>query len=197
MTGASRKIWILIYPHPSDARASQKDTPFLFFLFRRQRVSKGNFIFNRENIVRIRSAFFSRTERPPALAPIQPHFACGENGRGAERAPAGMGVFRMRFTACCAPGGPAVQRRFPPARARGPGRKPPAPSGRRCFPAACRAWPRRWRNPRSRTCRHSPPCAPLQTAFSGPPCLFSAASRRASICRRPARPRRPAPECRF
>ena len=41
MTGASRKIWILIYPHPSDARESQKDTPFLFFLFRRQRVSKG------------------------------------------------------------------------------------------------------------------------------------------------------------
>ena len=53
MTGASRKIWILIYPHPSDARESQKDTPFLFFLFRRQRVSKGNFISNRENIVRI------------------------------------------------------------------------------------------------------------------------------------------------
>ena len=41
MTGASRKIGILIYPHPSDARESQKDTPFLFFLFRRQRVSKG------------------------------------------------------------------------------------------------------------------------------------------------------------
>nr|DAY65995.1 MAG TPA: hypothetical protein [Caudoviricetes sp.] len=53
MTGASRKIWILIYPHPSDARESQKDTPFLFFLFRRQRVSKGIFISNRENIVRI------------------------------------------------------------------------------------------------------------------------------------------------
>ena len=53
MTGASRKIWILIYPHPSDARVSQKDTPFPFFLFRRQRVSKGNFISNRENIVRI------------------------------------------------------------------------------------------------------------------------------------------------
>ena len=53
MTGASRKIWILIYPHPSDARVSQKNTPFLFFLFRRQRVSKGNFISNRENIVRI------------------------------------------------------------------------------------------------------------------------------------------------
>ena len=49
MTGASRKIWILIYPHPSDARESQKDTPFLFFLFRRQSVSKGNFISNREN----------------------------------------------------------------------------------------------------------------------------------------------------
>ena len=59
MTGASRKIWILIYPHPSDARESQKDTPFLFFLFRRQRVSKGNFIFNRENIVRIRSTFLA------------------------------------------------------------------------------------------------------------------------------------------
>ena len=29
------------------------------FLFRRQRVSKGNFIFNRENIVRIRSAFLA------------------------------------------------------------------------------------------------------------------------------------------
>ena len=41
MTGASRKIWILIYPHPSDAREPQKDTPFPFFLFRRQRVSKG------------------------------------------------------------------------------------------------------------------------------------------------------------
>ncbi len=41
MTGASRKIGILIYPHPSDARESQKDTQFLFFLFRRQRVSKG------------------------------------------------------------------------------------------------------------------------------------------------------------
>ena len=41
MTGASRKIGIVIYPHPSDARESQKDTPFLFFLFRRQRVSKG------------------------------------------------------------------------------------------------------------------------------------------------------------
>ncbi len=53
MTGASRKIWILIYPHPSDARVSQKNTPFLFFLFRRQSVSKGNFISNRENIVRI------------------------------------------------------------------------------------------------------------------------------------------------
>ena len=53
MTGASRKIGILIYPHPSDARESQKDTPFLFFLFRRQRVSKGIFISNRENIVRI------------------------------------------------------------------------------------------------------------------------------------------------
>ena len=59
MTGASRKIWILIYPHPSDARVSQKDTPFPFFLFRRQRVSKGNFIFNRENIVRIRSTFLA------------------------------------------------------------------------------------------------------------------------------------------
>ena len=59
MTGASRKIWILIYPHPSDAREPQKDTPFPFFLFRRQRVSKGNFIFNRENIVRIRSAFLA------------------------------------------------------------------------------------------------------------------------------------------
>ena len=41
MTGASRKIWILIYPHPSDAREPQKNTPFPFFLFRRQRVSKG------------------------------------------------------------------------------------------------------------------------------------------------------------
>ena len=41
MTGASRKIWILIYPHPSDAREPQKDTPFPFFLFRRQSVSKG------------------------------------------------------------------------------------------------------------------------------------------------------------
>ena len=59
MTGASRKIWILIYPHPSDAREPQKDTPFPFFLFRRQRVSKGNFIFNRENIVRIRSTFLA------------------------------------------------------------------------------------------------------------------------------------------
>ena len=45
----------------------------------------------------------------PALAPIQPHFACGENGRGAERAPAGMVVFRMGFTACRTPGGAPPQ----------------------------------------------------------------------------------------
>ena len=86
MTGASRKIWILIYPHPSDAREPQKDTPFPFFLFRRQRVSKGNFIFNRENIVRIRSTFLAERNAPRPLLPFS-RISPAAKTAGAQNAP--------------------------------------------------------------------------------------------------------------
>ena len=85
MTGASRKIWILIYPHPSDAREPQKNTPFPFFLFRRQRVSKGNFIFNRE-YSSYSVGFFSRTERLRPLLPFS-RISPAAKTAGAQNAP--------------------------------------------------------------------------------------------------------------
>ena len=95
----------MIYPHPSDARESQKDTPFPFFLFRRQRVSKGNFIFNRENIVRIRSTFLAERNAPRPLLPF---------GRISPAAKPGWPVTGPAFWVCRAKSGAAFRCAKPP-----------------------------------------------------------------------------------